>query len=252
MNYPNAVAVDITGEKVYIADTVNNKIRVVMTSTGIITTFAGSGGYITYPFYDNANIYNNLAATDALITYPVAVTVDRFRGDVYISTGSNINQVLVVRHGTGIVNVFAGSLTSNSPNNGDGGLATSATLRYPDGLSVDIDGNVYISDNNNHVVRLVTNSTKIITTFAGGGEGGLGDDGPATSASLYPSGVSLDRKGNNLYIADNNHNRIRKVTISVDYPTGQPSSQPSIPTSQPSVRPTGKPSIFVWHPKPEV
>ena len=178
---------------------------------------------------------------------------------------------------------------------GDGRAATSAQLTYPIGVSVDISGNVYIADLSNSKIRMVTKSG-IITTIAGAGTvGTTGDGGPATSVFLhFPYGVAVDTTGRNVYIADTEVNRIRKVSNSFDYPTGQPtvrpsiptsqpsslpssptseptvnpsskpsqkpssnpssqpSSQPSTPTGQPSVQPTGEPSIFVWHPKPEV
>ena len=76
-------------------------------------------------------------------------------------------------------------------------------------------GNVYIADSWNHRIRKVTVSTGIITTIAGTGSGSYsGDNGAATSAALYyPWGVALDAS-NNIYIADSNNNRIRKVTVS--------------------------------------
>ena len=93
---------------------------------------------------------------------------------------------------------------------GDGGPGTSAGF-YPSGVAVDPAGNVYISDSQNGVVRKVTASTGIITTFAGigGNQSFSGDGGPATGAGLpAPTGLAFDAAGN-LYIADNA--RIRKV-----------------------------------------
>ena len=76
-------------------------------------------------------------------------------------------------------------------------------------------GNIYIADNYNHRIRKVTVSTGIISTIAGTGSGSYsGDNGAATSATLYyPYGVGLDTAGN-VYIADTFNTRIRKVTIS--------------------------------------
>ena len=76
---------------------------------------------------------------------------------------------------------------------------------------LDAAGNLYIADANNERVRKVSTSG-IITTVAGGGTGGLGDGGPATQASLEPYGVAVDSTGN-LYIADTDHSRVRKVTL---------------------------------------
>jgi uncharacterized protein (TIGR03437 family) len=96
--------------------------------------------------------------------------------------------------------------------NGDGGPATGAELYYPNGIAVDAAGNLFIGDFENNRVRKVT-PAGIISTVAGNGTHGFsGDGGPATSAELYtPSGVAVDAAGN-LFIADTNNCRIRKVT----------------------------------------
>ena len=98
---------------------------------------------------------------------------------------------------------------------GDGGMAADARLNIPVGVSMDGLGNLYIADTNNHRIRKVDAETGIITTVAGNGtEGFSGDDGPATEASLKnPFGIFVDIAGN-LYIADSNNQRIRKVDAS--------------------------------------
>ena len=99
---------------------------------------------------------------------------------------------------------------------GDGGAATQASLNNPYGVAVDAKGNVYIADRDNHRIRRV-GPDGIITTVAGSGATGFreagfsGDGGPATQARLnFPGGVAVDEKGN-LYIADTNNYRIRRV-----------------------------------------
>lgn len=95
---------------------------------------------------------------------------------------------------------------------GDGGPATAATLRAPQGVAIDASGNLFIADSLNQVVRKINKATGIITTIAGNGYFGFsGDDGPATSASLNtPTAVAVDGAGN-LYIADFGNNRVRTV-----------------------------------------
>ena len=129
----------------------------------------------------------------------------------------------------GIIKTFAGTGTQGSI--GDGGAATSAQLNGPTGVSADISGNVYISDNYNQKIRMVT-SAGIIKTFAGTWtQGSSGDGGAATSAQLkYPHGVSVDIRGN-VYISDNGNNKIRLVVqpcAAGSYSaTGRPSPQSS-------------------------
>lgn len=102
---------------------------------------------------------------------------------------------------------------------GDHGLATNAELSGPEGIITDGDGNVFFADFDNNVVRRIDHATHIITTVAGDGYisgtgmGGFsGDSGMATNAELNgPTGLAFDAAGN-LYIADMNNNRIRKVT----------------------------------------
>jgi sugar lactone lactonase YvrE len=108
------------------------------------------------------------------------------------------------------IRTIAGSIAAGSK--GDGGSAVSAQFDRPLGVVVDSVGNLYIADANNHRVRKVTTDGKI-STFAGTGSPGKGGDGgPAVSAQLnYPREVVVDSVGN-LYIADANNHRVRKVT----------------------------------------
>jgi trimeric autotransporter adhesin len=199
---PHGVTVDASGN-IYIADTGDNRIRMVTKSTGIITTVAGDG---TAGYKGDGG-----PATSAGLTYPYGVTVDA-SGNIYIADSGN-NRIRMVTRSTGIVTTVAGD--GSYGYKGDGGQATSAGLYIPYGVAVDASGNIYIADSGNNRIRMVTKSTGIITTVAGDGLFGYkGDGGPATSASLYNFyGVTVDASGN-IYIADSSNNRIRLVTKS--------------------------------------
>ena len=111
----------------------------------------------------------------------------------------------------GTISTFAGGFKQGF--SGDGGLATDASLSYPYCLAIDRKGNVYFTDSGNLRVRRI-GINGIISTVAGNGTVGFsGDGGPATEASLgNPEGIDVDQNGN-LYIADYDNQRIRKVGL---------------------------------------
>ncbi|MCP4263323.1 MAG: hypothetical protein GY774_38325, partial [Planctomycetes bacterium] len=197
---PRCIVVDSIGN-MYIADTDNNhRIRKVDTS-GIITTVAGNGQII----YSG----DGGPASEAGLRFPYGVAVDSI-GNVYIAdTG---NQRIRKVDTSGIITTVAGN--GQYGYSGDGGPASEAELYEPIGMSVDSIGNIYVSDSGNHRIRKVDTSG-IITTVAGSGQYGYsGDDGPATEAELYwPRDVAVDSIGN-IYIADTDNGRIRKVDTS--------------------------------------
>ena len=135
------------------------------------------------------------------------MAVDR-QGNVYISDFFNSRVRKVTPGGT--ISAFAG--TGIQGFSGDGGPAISARLTGPQGLAVDAEGNVFIADGNGARVRKV-NSAGTITTIAGTGRIGFsGDGGHATSAQLgWPYGVAVDGQGN-VYIAEEQGGRVRKVS----------------------------------------
>ena len=196
---PGGVAVDATGN-LYIADTMNYRIRKV-TPTGVIRTVAGNG---QYKFSGDGG-----PATAAALSRPTGVAVGG-AGNLYIADTYN-NRIRKVSP-AGIMTTVAGNGLAIF--SGDGGPGTSASLLPPSGVAVDAAGNLYIADAWNHRIRKVS-PAGIISTLAGNGAYKFsGDGGPATAASLaYPWGAAVDAAGN-LYIADRDNNRIRKVSPS--------------------------------------
>ncbi|HXC03175.1 MAG TPA: NHL repeat-containing protein, partial [Bacteroidia bacterium] len=199
LNYPSAVALDKKGN-LYIADRINNCIRRVNPS-GIISTICGTGvaGYSG----------DGGAATSAQLKGPEGLGTDR-RGNIYIADtyNSRVRKIDTL----GIITTVAGD--SLKGYNGDGILATKAQLNVPYAVCADKNGNLYIADLGNQVIRMV-NTSGIISTVAGNGTITYsGDGGLATGAGLSdPNGLALDAAGN-LFISDLGNSRIRKVNTS--------------------------------------
>ncbi len=214
LTFPNGVAVDGSGN-LYIADSGNDRIRKV-DPTGTITTVAGMGENGRGRGYSG----DGGPAVEAQLAGPVGVAVDG-SGNLYIADRGNRRIRKVDSRGR--ITTVAGT----GEHGGDGGPAARAQLNSPAGVAVDGSGNLYIADRDNDRIRKV-DSTGTITTVAGGGRGnGLGNGGPAVLARLNgPAGVAVDGSGN-LYIADSNYHRIRKVdstgTITTFAGTGRPS-----------------------------
>ncbi len=203
MNEPLGIAVDAMGN-VYIADSQNNKVRVV-TPDGKINTFAGTG-QDTYGG-------DGGAAQQAAIYFPAGLAVDA-AGNVYIADVGNA-RVRRVNASDGKINTIAGNGFIGF--GGDGGAAKDAMLNAPIGVAVDGAGNVYFTDYGNGRVRRVRASDNTITTIAGTGINGYnGDNVNALTAYLnFPLQLALDAAGD-LYIADQGNHRIRKITISTN------------------------------------
>ncbi len=212
LNQPAGIAVDLAGN-LYIADTLNNRVRRV--SHGVIATIAGDG-------------------TTAVMNMPLGIAVD-ISGNVYADSGDD--RVLEISQGS------IATVATLSPTIGCAGVAVSpnGTLYVstsvnvyqmndgflvrvsqspppakfePVGIAVDANGRVYVADVGNHEIWQISNGT--MTVVAGNGTSGYsGDNGPATLAELNGAQWVAVDAADNLYIADSMNNRIRKVTLGV-------------------------------------
>ena len=198
------MALDDAGN-LYVADTVNNRIRKV-DAAGVISTVAGDG---TLGYGGDGG-----AAVAAQLHFPAGVAPDG-AGNLYIADVHN-HRIRKV-DAAGVISTVAGSGRSGfgmGGYGGDGGAAVAAQLNTPTGVALDRAGNLYIADWSNHRIRKV-NAAGVITTVAGNGTEGYGGDGGAAVAAQLnaPSVVAPDGAGN-LYIADVGNDRIRKVDSS--------------------------------------
>ena len=190
------VAVDGAGN-VYIA--AHNRIRKLDAATGMIDTIAGG------------RQVDNFLAMFGKLSRPRGLAVDGF-GNIFIADYGN-NRIRQSSLSAGWITTRAGM--GEGGDSGDGGRATRARLAFPVGVAVDASGNIYIADTYNHRIRKVEAGTGTISTVAGTGLFGFGEDvgdgGPASQAMLaHPHDVAVDVAGN-LYIADRGGSRIRKV-----------------------------------------
>src|SRR5438270_10959850 len=214
LNQPHGVAVDSKGN-VYVADSLNNRIRKIDAASGVVTTIAGNEEKHGRP---------DGPADKAILKFPKSMfmTPDDVR---YIcnSRGNMILKMDLKATPLSITRV-AGNLYAKRYG-GDGGFATDAQLNTPEGVSVMPDGTVYLSDSENDLVRKVGPDGKI-STVAGDVEAAkraaetnqypipadsAGDGGPATAAHLNgPRGIAADSAGN-LYVAEEGGARIRRI-----------------------------------------
>ena len=193
-SFANPVGVAVDGDgNLYVADTNNNTIRKV-TPAGVVTTFAGSGSYGS----------DDGTGTAASFNKPQGVV---FGGDGNLYVADTYNNTIRKVTPAGEVTTFAGSGSSGS----DDGTGTAASFNEPVGVAVDGDGNLYVADARNRTIRKVTPAGEV-TTLAGsaGSQGSINGIGPA-ARFVYPTGVAFGGDGN-LYVADSNDSKIRKVT----------------------------------------
>jgi hypothetical protein len=180
--------------------TVSGTFSITITLPPLITTIAGNGGQ---GFGGEGG-----PATSATLNSPYGVAVDA-SGNVFFPDQGN-NRVREIVKATGDVITVAG--TGVAGFSGDGGAATATAINGPEGLAFDASGDLFFGDGNNNRIRELVKATGTILTVAGNGTYDFsGDGGSALSAELAaPRGIAFDASGN-LYIADANNNRIRKV-----------------------------------------
>ena len=200
MREPNDCYLDGNGG-LLIADIQDQRIRRLDLASGIIATFAGNG--------EKARSGDGLPAAEASILGARAVCMDAV-GNTYIAEREG-NGVRVVSP-DGVMGTVAGA-NAELGYTGDGGPAIDSTWAGPKGIRCDAEGNIIVTDTENHAIRRIDAVTRIVTTIAGGQLGGHGDDGPATDAGMdRPHGAEIASDGS-IYVADSNNHRVRVVRM---------------------------------------
>jgi len=189
---PHGIAVAADGT-IYFADTGNFRIRKI-DSAGVISTIAGAGV--------SGNSGDGGAATSATFGFLLSIALDPVSNTLYF-TDVNSNRVRQIDLTTGMISAFAGTGTLGFL--GDGGAATSARLRRPQGVAVAPDGSVVIADTGNCRIRRVSSGT--IATIAGSGVcDSIGNGGPATAAGFYHPRRVYVRANGDVFASDANPN----------------------------------------------
>jgi sugar lactone lactonase YvrE len=200
------IAID-NSDNIYLSDSGNQKIRKLVPNVGTnpltysISTIAGTGS-------QNPPPADGTPALSANLQYPAGIAVDNSTGDVYITCNSRIFKIAASDNK---IYKVAGTGVEGS-SSGDGASALLANLYYPGDLKIDSGKNLYFTEYNNSRVRKINSSDGKINTVAGNGTDANGDNVvQATSTSLnHPAGIAVDNAGN-IYIADRDSKKIRKV-----------------------------------------
>ncbi|SVD15418.1 uncharacterized protein METZ01_LOCUS368272, partial [marine metagenome] len=185
------IEVIFVGGNLYVADTYNNKIRKIVISTGVVTTFAGS----TQGFQDGTG-------TSAKFYRPRQITSDGTNLYVGDHLNHKIRKIVI---STGAVTTLAGSGAGFQD-----GTGTAASFDKPMGITTD-GTNLYVAEYNNHTIRKIVISSGVVTTFAGSTSSGS-TDATGTSAR-FKNPLAITSYGTNLYVADYNNHKIRKIAL---------------------------------------
>ncbi len=205
-NIPQGMVVDAAGN-VYVADAMNHRIRVI-TPGGLVSTLAGSA---------TAGSADGTGAA-AQFNRPLGLAL-RGTDTLYVSTEVG-HHIRTIKISTQVVTTLAGSGVAGFAD----GMGTAAQFNVPEGLAYDGVGTLYVADNVNNRIRVITTSNGATSTLTGIAAAGFAD-GIYTGRQFFnPAGLVFD--AGNLYVFDYNNNRIRKISqVPPDVVSFTPTSQ---------------------------
>jgi sugar lactone lactonase YvrE len=186
---PDGITTD--GKNLYVVDSGNHKIRKIIIATGVVSTLAGSG---TQGKKDGT-------ATDTSFQYPHGITTDGRNLYVADSWNSKIRKIVIA---TGVVTTIAGSGAEGALD----GTGKAATFNSPNSVTTD-GSNLYVSDEENNIIRKIEIATGVVTTLAGSGEEAVVEGVGKAASFNKPTGITTD--GKSLYVVDKGRHLIRKI-----------------------------------------
>ena len=195
----NGIAFDSSNGNLFIADTGNSAIRLFSFTSGNVSTFAGNG----------IRGYQNGPALQAQFAAPYAVKLDSSNGNLFVvDTGNNV--IRLIEKSSGNVSTIAGNGFASFNN----GPISSALFNNPNGVAFDpSNGNLFVVDKGNSMIRLIEKSSGNVSTVAGNGIQGY-QDGPASSAEFTnPNGIAFDPSNGNIFVADTLSCFIRLINV---------------------------------------
>lgn len=190
--FPRDIAMDVTGN-IYVADTENHRIRKI-TSTGMVSTLAGSE---MVGFRDGTG-------AEARFYFPNGIAIDE-TGNIYVADAGNHRIRKITPEGV------VSTLTGNGIQGFADGVPATAKFNSPHGIKIDVTGNIYVADTENHRIRKITPEGRV-STLAGSGTAGFADGSGAEAQFKNPYGIAVDAVGN-VYVADTENHRIRKIVV---------------------------------------
>jgi NHL repeat len=192
--YNKPYGITITNNDVYVIDGANNFVKKITTTNGEASFFAGNG------VASGDGIGSLLVGTK--FNSPLNITTTNNGSIIYVTDSYN-HKIKKIENNASTV--LAGSTPGNS-----GGQGVNAKFAYPRGIVVDANGNVFVADSNNNMIKKIT-PTGLVTVFAGTGAEGSTDGAALTAQFKTPYGLAIDSKGN-IFVADTRNNAIRKIT----------------------------------------
>lgn len=206
LSAPYALAMDLKRNLLFISDPQNNRVRLINSSSNIISTFAGTG--------QTDMTGDGGLATLASFKNPTGLAFDSTRDLLYIAD-SDCNVVRAVAMATQVITTLVGQ-NGDGGYNGEGKFANQSLLKSPSGLFYDAQSDsLFIADSSNNRIRQVNLTIQRVTTYAGGATVGFfGDGGQRQLANLrMPTGITIDSKKRTLYFTDRGNHRIRKIDM---------------------------------------